>query len=334
MSQNRKFIILGFAFVIALILNISLGSVIIPFKDLWTTIIHPDNETVYNQIIWDYRLPKLLTAILSGIALGISGLLMQTLFKNPIVGPYVLGMSSGAGLLVALLIFGTSLLGVNLTNPLALTTAAALGSVLTLGLILGFYYKLKNASSLLIVGIMMGIFSGAIISILSYFSQAETLQKYVFWAMGSLGNIGFGQLLLFFVIVIVFSFASILFSKKLNALLLGENYAISLGVSLKQTHLFIIIIAGILAGTVTAMVGPIAFVGLMVPHIARMFFKTQMHQILLPGVILIGSILMLFFDTLAQLPDSNYTIPMNSVTALFGAPLVVFMIFNFSKKKR
>ncbi len=331
MNNQTKFGILFIILILALIVNILLGSVLIPVDEFWNILISSDTHSSYHQIIWEFRLPKSMIALLSGMALGVSGLLMQTLFKNPIVGPYVLGMSSGAGLLVAIFIFGAGLLGFEINNTLSITGVAAIGSILTLALIIVFYYKLQNASSLLIVGLMMGIFSGAIISILSYFSQAEDIQKYVFWSMGNLGNISTDKLKYLTVIVLVFVVSSILLTRNLNALLLGDNYAKSLGISLKHTHFYIILITGILAGSLTAIAGPIAFVGLMVPHITRMVFKTQLHQILLPGVVITGAILMLIFDTIAQLPGSNYTLPINSVTALFGAPLVVVMIFRTYK---
>ncbi len=327
MSIRNKFIFLIVLFILMTVLNLSLGSVWIPLRNLWNILADSSLETVYASIVWDYRIPKLITVVLTGIALSISGLLMQTLFRNPVVGPYVLGLSSGAGLVVALMIFGAGLFSI-VPGNFSLSIAATLGSLLSLFLILVIYYRLRNTSTLLIAGLMLGIFTGAVISIMSYFAPADNLQKYIFWSMGNLGNLTYNEILLFFILVSIFVLLSFFLIKPLNSLLLGENYSLSLGYSLKKIHLGILLITGILTGIVTAMVGPVAFVGLMIPHITRMFFKTNMHQVLIPGVVLTGSVLMLLFDTIAQLPGSNLSLPINSVTAFFGAPLVIYLIFK------
>ncbi len=329
MSNKIKFLFLIFLLIFLIILSLGLGSVVIPM-DKWPSVfLNSEVASVYNSLIWDYRLPKTLSLILTGIALGISGLLMQTLFRNPIVGPYILGLSSGAGLMVGLVVLGGSLAGRQL-GEISLSMAAAIGSILTLLLILSFYYKLRNVVSLLIIGLMLGIFSGALVQILSFFSSSEDLQKFVFWSMGNPGNLSLYEVFFFFLVVFLFSLSSFFLIRSLNALLLGEQYAISLGFSLKKTHLHIILISGVLTGTVTALVGPIAFVGLMVPHIARKIFHTQLHQVLIPGVILVGASLLLFCDLIARLPGSSLTLPLNGVTALFGAPLVIYMIYKRS----
>ena len=327
MSVKSKFLGLFFLFLFLLVLNIGLGSVIVPIDQLFKVLFHNDTQSVYYSLIWDYRLPKMLSLILTGIALGLSGLFMQSLFRNPIVGPYILGLSSGAGLFVALVVFGGSMIGWQL-GSISLSLAAAIGSILTLFLILGFYYKVRNVVSLLIIGLMLGIFSGAIVQILSFFSSAEALQKYIFWAMGNPGSLSWKEILFFFVSVLGLTGLSIFLIKPLNALLMGENYAVSLGFSLKKNHLYIILFSGILTGIVTALVGPIAFVGLMVPHLARKVFKSQLHEILIPAVILVGASLLLFCDTIAQLPGSSLSLPLNGVTALLGAPLVIYMVYK------
>jgi len=253
---------------------------------------------------------------------------MQSIFRNPIVGPYVLGVSSGGGLGVALLILGGSFIGIQHIASISISLAAALGSILTLLLIISFYSRTKNAVNLLIIGLMIGVFSGAIISILSYFTQANRLQKYVFWSMGNLGNVSWHNILILG-FIILFSLIIILFIiKPVNAMLLGEHYALSMGVDIKKTHLLVIVLSGLMVGSITAFVGPIAFVGLAVPHIARIYFKTALHQILIPAVLLIGSIIMLVCDTIAQVPGSSLSLPINSITALFGAPLVVYLIMK------
>jgi len=329
MSQKFKFFFLSGLLILLILLSVGLGSVIVPIDKLFKTLFESGHNTLYSSLIWDYRIPKMIGLIFSGIALGLSGLFMQSLFRNPIVGPYVLGLSSGAGLFVALVLLGGHIVGWQL-GSISLSMAAALGSVLSLLLILSFYYKLGNVVSLLIIGLMLGIFSGAIIQILSFFSPAEALQKYVFWSMGNPGNLSWREIWFLFLIVSILSFFSFLLIKPLNALLIGENYAVSLGFSLKKNQLFIILFAGILTGVVTALIGPIAFVGLMVPHMARRIFNTQLHEILIPGVMLIGASLLLVCDLIAQLPGSSLTLPLNAVTALLGAPLVIYMVYKKS----
>ncbi len=327
MDFKKKILWLVLLLFLSLILNISLGSVILP-KDFFLDIFFHrlQAQSAYTQILFDYRIPKAIVAILTGIGLSISGLLMQSIFRNPIVGPYVLGISSGGGLGVALLILGGSFLGFQHIASVSISIAAALGSILTLLLIISFYTRTKNAVNLLIIGLMIGISSGAIISILTYFTQADRLQKYVFWSMGNLGNVSWHNILILS-IVMFFSLLVIMFIlKPINALLLGEHYALSLGINLKKTHLWVIILSGLMVGSITAFVGPIAFVGLAVPHIARLIFKSQMLQVLLPASILIGSILMLLCDTIAQVPGSVLVLPINAITALLGAPLVIYLI--------
>jgi len=327
MNFKKKIIFLILLLFLSLILNIVFGSVIIPKGIIYNAFTHRLNtQSPYFQIIFDYRIPKAIVAILTGVGLSVSGLLMQSIFRNPIVGPYVLGISSGGGLGVALLLLGGSFLGIQHIASISISIAAALGSILTLLLIISFYSRTKNAVNLLIIGLMIGIFSGAIISILSYFTQANRLQKYVFWSMGNLGNISWNNILILGVII-SFSLIIIVFIlKPINALLLGEHYALSMGINIKSTHLIVIILSGLMVGSITAFVGPIAFVGLAVPHIARLIFKSQMIQILLPASLLIGSILMLLCDSIAQLPGSVLVLPINAITAILGAPLVIYLI--------
>ena len=325
MQTKHKFLALLFLFIFSLFINLILGSVIIP-RDIWYNFIfHQQLPDIYEPIFM-YRFTKASTAILTGIGLSISGLLMQSMFRNPVAGPYILGTSAAAGLGVAFLILGGTFIGITRINSSLIAFAAITGSLFSLGLILLFYHKLRSAVSLLLTGLMLGIFSGAIINILSYFSQANELQRYVFWTMGNLGNQNMTNIIIMFILVFAGVILSGLLIKRLNALLLGENYAKSMGVPINQTHIQMIILTGVLVGGITAFVGPIAFIGLATPHIARLFFKSQMHQILLPAVILIGSIMMLLCDSIAQVPGSTLSLPINSITALFGAPLVVYLI--------
>lgn len=319
-----------------MLLNISLGSVNIPFTDTLTILFGGEIENKsWEYIILEYRLPKAFTAILAGSGLALSGLLMQTLFRNPLAGPYVLGLSSGASLGVALLLMGGGLFGGLLAEVLfskwALVLAASLGSLLVLFAVLGASIKLRDTMAILIIGLMFAALTGAIVSVLSYFSPATNLQRYVFWSFGSLGNLSWsetGILTLFYLLGIGIAIFCI---KNLNTLLLGENYAGSLGVNIKQNRLLVIIATSLLAGSITAFAGPIAFVGLAVPHLVRQILPTVNHRIMVPAVLLGGAVLMLVCDIIAQLPGSAYTLPINAITSIFGAPVVIWLLMR--KKK-
>jgi len=289
----------------------------------------------WQYIIINYRLPKSFTAILVGSGLSISGLLMQTLFRNPLAGPFVLGISSGASLGVAILILGVSLFGGSLAlfafSSFGLALAASLGAFLVLSAVMLVARKLKNTMSILIIGLMFGSLTAAVISVLSYFSSAEQLQQYIFWGFGNLGNLSWQELGLFFIVFIVAVILVISIIKPLNSLLLGENYAQSLGVNLKRTRNITLIATGLLTGVITAFSGPIAFVGLAVPHLTKLVFKTSNHKILLPAVAIIGAITMLISDVIAQLPNSEYTLPINAITSIFGAPIVIWLLVRKRK---
>lgn len=292
-----------------------------------------DHES-WHYIIQNYRFPKALTAILVGSGLGISGLLMQTLFRNPLAGPFVLGITSGASLGVALVILGAGFGGVFaslLLSKWSIVIAASLGSFLVLLAVLMVSSKVKDTMAILIIGLMFGSITAAVVSVLSYFSSAEQLQQYIFWGFGSLGNLSWSELLIFFIIYCFGILLSILSIKGLNTLLLGENYAKSLGLNIKQSRYIIIIATSLLAGTITAFAGPIAFIGLAIPHITRQVFNTSNHKILLPAVFLIGAIIMLICDTVAQVPGSDYTLPINAITSLIGAPVVIWLLVRKQK---
>jgi len=328
MRYSQKFIVLVLLLILVMLINLVLGSVILPPK-VWKGLLTGQIIDSSTYPILSYRLAKAITAIIVGASLALSGLFMQSIFRNPIVGPYVLGTSSAAGLGVAILLLGSAIAGFTLPD-IGITTAAIAGSILSLLLIILLYHRLRSAVNLLIAGLMLGIFSGAVINLLSYFTQANALQKFVFWSMGNLGNLSWTHIFIMSLLSLLIFVLSIFYIKKLNLLLIGENYAKSMGINVYQTHLTILVFTGILVGVVTAMVGPIAFVGLAVPHIARMYFKTALHQILIPAVLLIGSIIMLLCDTIAQVPGSSLSLPINSITALFGAPLVVYLIMKKS----
>jgi len=317
-------------------MNISFGSVSIPFLDIFYIIIGDDSiKESWQTIILDFRIPKAVTAIMVGSGLSISGLLMQTLFRNPLAGPFVLGISSGASLGVALLILGSSVFGgiflsISFSNW-AIAIAASLGSFLVLSAVIIAANKVRNTMSILIIGLMFGSFTAAIISVLSYFSEAQEIQQYVFWSFGSLGNLSWDELAIFFAIYILGVLGVFTIIKPLNSLLLGENYAKSLGVNVKQSRIIILVITSLLTGVITAFSGPIAFIGLAVPHVAKLIFTTSNHKILIPATALTGALVLLVCDIIAQVPTSEFTLPINAITSLFGAPIVIWLLIR--KKK-
>lgn len=316
-------------------INIGLGSVSIPFKEVLKSLTGGNiSKDSWNYIILNYRLPKAFTAILVGSGLSVSGLLMQTLFRNPLAGPFVLGISSGASLGVALLILGSSFVfGATAfsTNGFSLAIAASLGSFLVLMAVMLVASKIRDTMAILIIGLMFGSITAAIVSVLSHFSNSEKLQQYIFWTFGSLGNLSWNALLLFFSIFLLGILISVYSLKSLNSLLLGENYAKSMGLSIKKSRYLIIIATSLLAGSATAFAGPIAFIGLAVPHLTKQLFNTTNHRILLPAVLLYGAIIMLLCDTIAQLPSSEFTLPINAITSLVGAPVVIWLLIRKRK---
>ena len=313
--------------------NISLGSVTIPFKEVYTSLTggHASKST-WEYIIINYRLPKAITAVLVGTGLSISGLLMQTLFRNPLAGPYVLGLSSGASLGVAFVILGAgflpSFLQIIALSSYGIVLASTIGSTLVLLLVLVVSQKLRDTMAILIVGLMFGSFTTAIVSVLTYFSTAEQLQKFTFWSLGNLGNLSWKSICVLAVCVclgLILSAASI---KPLNALLLGENYAKSMGMNYNRARLIIIFATSILAGSITAFAGPIAFIGLAVPHIAKLTFHTSNHAVLFWSTLFYGAIIMLFCDVVSQMPGFDITLPINAITSIIGAPVVIWLLIR------
>ena len=315
-TYRAYFIVLCFSLFAVFLLNISLGSVSIPLDEVIKGFFGGNaSKETWNYIIIDYRLPKAITAILAGGGLAVSGLLMQTLFRNPLAGPFVLGLSSGASLGVALLILGAGafggFLGTALVSEWSLVIASALGSFLVLLAVLMVTFRVKDTMAILIIGLMFGSVTAAVVAVLSYFSNAEKLQQYIFWSFGSLGNQSWEGILLLSCCTILGILIAFVSSKSLNGLLLGENYAKSMGLHIKRTTLLIILATSILAGSITAFAGPIAFVGLAVPHITRQFFKTSNHLVLIPAVLVCGSVLMLLCDTIAPVSYTHLTLPTN-----------------------
>ena len=338
-NKNRNtilFTLLTLSLLMLLLLNISLGSVSIPIKDVFSSLIGGNStKETWHYIIIDYRLPKAITAILVGMGLSISGLLMQTLFRNPLAGPYVLGLSSGASLGVATVILGAAFLPPFLASFLlssyGIVLASSLGSFLVLLAVLAVSKKLRDTMAILIVGLMFGSLTSAIVGTLTYFSSAEQLQKFTFWSLGNLGNLSWSSIVILSICTIIGLLLSLFSIKPLNALLLGENYARSLGMNYEKTRLIIILATSILAGSITAYAGPIAFIGLAVPHIAKLVFQTSNHTILFWSTLLFGAIIMLICDSISQLPGSDITLPINAVTSIFGAPIVIWLLIRKRK---
>lgn len=335
-SYKFSFAIFFLLLLVLFILNISLGSVDIPLKSVFESLWGQNAEKeTWNYIVLNYRLPKALTAILVGCGLAISGLLMQTLFRNPLAGPYVLGISSGASLGVATLILGSSILGGSLSvlgqSQLLISIAASLGSFLVLFAVMIVSKQVKNTMSILIIGLMFSSITSAIISILAYFSSAENLQQYMFWGFGSLGNLSWSELAIFLTVFILASAMILPVIKPLNSLLLGENYAKSIGINIQRTKNLILIATSLFTGVITAFAGPIAFIGLAAPHITKLILNTSNHKLLLPASALLGANIMLISDTIAQLPNTQYTLPINAITTIFGAPIVIWLLVR--KKK-
>ncbi|MDG2491939.1 MAG: iron ABC transporter permease [Flavobacteriaceae bacterium] len=320
---------------LCIIFNLSLGSVDIPlWEAIKITLGYPTTKPTFEYILLDYRIPKAITALLTGGSLGVCGLMMQTYFRNPLAGPYVLGISSGASLGVAILLMGSSVFGGWFTLGevgfrWAIMIAASTGSIGVFSLILLASLKLKNSNSLLILGLMFGSLTAAIVNILIFFGSKEALQKYVFWSFGSLGNMNTSELKILCLFILMGLIMSVFAIKNLNSLMLGETYAQSLGVSLKKSRYLIVISSSLLAGATTAFVGPIGFIGLAAPHLIRLLIpSTRDHKIILPAVFLGGALLLLICDSISQLPGSAAVLPINGITSLIGAPLIIFLILR------
>ncbi|WP_243698815.1 FecCD family ABC transporter permease [Flavobacterium sandaracinum] len=338
-KTNRNtvlFIFLAIGMFFLFLINISLGSVSIPIKEVFNSLTGQSaSKETWEYIIINYRLPKAIAAILVGMGLSISGLLMQTLFRNPLAGPYVLGLSSGASLGVATVILGATLLppfvATLLVSSYGIVLASSLGSFTVLLAVLAVSHRLRDTMAILIVGLMFGSLTSAIVGTLTYFSTAEQLQKFTFWSLGNLGNLSWTSISLLSICVVVGLLLSLFSIKPLNSLLLGENYARSLGLNYKRSRLIIIFATSILAGSITAFAGPIAFIGLAVPHIAKLVFQTSNHTILFWSTILFGAVIMLICDSISQLPGSDFTLPINAVTSIFGAPIVIWLLIRKRK---
>lgn len=338
MTHRVKFTFCLILMVFLWLLNLSLGSLSIPVVSLLERLVGiPFPRESWEIIVMDYRIPKSFTAVLAGIGLSVSGLQMQTFFRNPLAGPFVLGISSGAGLGVALLsmagtAFGWQILSgtPNYWAAIIASSAGAIGVLVLMGLAA---WKVKDSMTLLIVGLMFGSAASSIVTLLSYFSSAEELKMFTLWSMGNLGNTGWPELGLLLGALLI-GLSLVIFSvKSYNAMLLGEAYAKSMGINFQKLRWIMIVSTGILTGGITAFCGPIAFIGIAVPHLARLLFKTNDHRVLFPATALLGILVLLACDTLSQLPGYASSLPINAVTTAFGAPLIIWLIMkrNFSE---
>ena len=328
----KLFIWLPLAILILLLINISLGSITIPTSEIFNVLLGNEaTKSSWENIILNFRLPKALAAIIVGIGLSVSGLQMQTLFRNPLAGPFVLGLSSGASLGVALLLLAgisVSTLGLFDLTGWVVVLAASLGSGLVLLLVMAVSLKVRDSMTLLIIGLMFGSLTGAVVSILQYFSTGEEVQVYLFWTFGSLGGLSWNEVTILSVIISIGIILSGSLIKPLNALLLSENYAKSMGLNVKNVRILIILSTSLLAGGITAFCGPIAFIGLAVPHVTRLLFHTSNHKVLIPAVAMTGAIIMLICDIVSQVPGSDMILPINAITSLLGAPVVIWIILR------
>ena len=321
------FVSLSLLLVILFVLDLLIGSVHIPLRDILGAIVGADIDPATRLIVLDIRLIKAVVAILSGMALSVSGLQMQTLFRNPLAGPYVLGINSGASLGVALFILGMPLLGIATNSTLSsIGTAGAawLGSALILAFVASVSTRIKDIMVILILGMMISSGVSAVVQILQYLSNEEALKSFVIWTMGSLGDVTTNQLHLMLPAVLLGLVVSVAVIKPLNLLLLGEQYARTMGLNVRRSRYLILLSTTLLAGTVTAFCGPIGFVGLAIPHIARMLFSNADHRILLPASALCGAVVLLTCDIISKW----LTLPINTITALLGIPIVIWVVIR------
>lgn len=334
---NREYTIFGLltaAVFLLTLLSICLGSIPLSPK---TVVIHltdgPETDPVLRQIILDFRVPRVLTAILAGAALATAGLMMQTLFRNPLADPFVLGVNSGASLGVAIVVLAIAPVGIQLTEQLnasgqlLLILASSGGAAMTLFVVLLLSYK-TDVISLLIIGLMISYAVGALVSILIFLSMAERLKSFISWSFGTYSTVSWTYLCTFAPVITGTLGASLLLIKPLDALLMGERYAESLGTRTKRVRIAILLIASILAGTVTGFCGPVGFLGIAAPHLGRYLFKTGNHRILIPASIIIGALLSLSADCIAQGPGLGVSLPLNAITALFGAPIIIIALMQ------
>ena len=323
--------------IILFILNLFIGSVTVPIDEIFKVLLKDNADKTLNVIIFNYRFPQALTALLAGAALAVAGLLMQTLFRNPLADPSMLGISSGASLGVGIVILltgaisGTAVSSFGWWSTIGVSLAAFIGAVIVLFVMLAFSSRMKNMTTLIIIGLMIAYLAGSITDILKFFSLKEDIHAFVIWGMGSFSGVGTSKMPIFAISIIIGLIATFFLSKNLNILLLGEMYAENLGLNIRKNSVIIILVSGYLTAIVTAYCGPIAFVGLAMPHIARFLFKSSDHRLLIPATMLIGMDMALVCNLIARMPGFDGNLPINAVTAFIGAPVVISVILKSRK---
>ena len=333
-NLNIKILFLIIIIVLLFLFNLFIGTITIPFEDLLDIIFGYNTDSTNSVIVLNYRLPQAITALFAGAALSVSGLLMQTLFKNPLADPSMLGVSSGAGLGVSIIVLLTGIIGekalvsFGLWADLSVSIAAFVGASMVLLLLLLFSFKLKNMTSLIIIGLMISYLAGSITDIMKYFSMKEDIHAFVIWGLGSFSAVGSSKIWFFTISISIGLILSILLIKKLNIIILGDTYAENLGLNIKKNNIAIILISGFLTAIVTAYCGPISFLGLAVPHLTRFIFRTSDHRILLPTTMLMGMSVSLLCNIVARIPGFEGNLPINAVTAFIGAPVVIWVILR------
>lgn len=332
--MKTKFLLILLLIAALTLLNLLMGTVDITTSEVLRILGGDRSDIVHYNIIWKSRLPQTVTAIMAGAGLSVSGLQMQTVFRNPLAGPSVLGISNGAALGVAFVVLlsgqigGVALSQLGVMGDAALNVAAIVGALAVMALIAWVSGKVQNSVTLLIIGVMIGYLATAVISVLKFFSVEEDVHAYVIWGLGSFARVSAGQVWLFAAIMAVLLPLSMLLVKQMNVLLLGDRYARNLGVNIQRSRLLIICSSGMLVAIVTAYCGPIMFIGLAVPHLCRGLWRTSDHRILMPATLLMGALLALFCNLVARLPGYEGALPVNSVTALIGAPVVATILFR------
>ncbi|MBQ0061713.1 MAG: iron ABC transporter permease [Bacteroidales bacterium] len=321
-----------------MLLNLTLGSVEIPFDSVVSILLGDDTQNeIWSNIIWKSRLPQTLTALVAGAGLSVCGIMMQTVFGNPLAGPSVLGTSSGASLGVAFVVLlsgsigGVALSSLGIAAEVSLTLGAILGSLAIMGVIVYVSHRIQGQITLLIIGVMVGYVANAIIGVLKFFSIEEDIKAYVIWGLGSFSRVSGGQMVLFVTMMLVLLPLSCLFIKTLDLMLLGDSYAANLGLNIRKARTRIIVYTGVVTAVVTAYCGPIMFLGLAVPHICRGLLRTSSHRTLLPASLAFGALTALACSLIARMPGFQGALPVNSVTALIGAPVVIWVLMRRKK---
>lgn len=331
-KNKRKllaFLILILAIIVLILISIGFGAVNIPIKDVVKSIFQqPIEEEAYSAIIWKIRMPRTIGALLCGSALAIAGLILQVLFKNPLVDTYILGIASGSSMAVALLILAGVGMGFGMSTPGILMLFSFIGAMAVMFVVLAISKKVKSTISLLVVGLMMGYVANAVTQILIVFAEEHSISGYVVWTMGSYAGITWEQIRLMTIILIPSTLFAFALSKKLNVMLLGEKYAQSMGLNIKRIRKEIIVISSLLAATVTAFAGPVSFIGLAVPHMTRLVFKSSDNRVLIPANFLSGAVLSLFCDFVSRMIVVPAELPLGSVTAMVGAPIVIYLVMR------